>query len=297
MRARAAAGWGTVTWLRRLARRIRHLPGLERAEGLWRLVRAPYERLLDSGGRGVAVRVGGAVTVRIPAAYASADWEAYEPETVAAIADWLSRHPGALVLDAGCSVGVLSAVALFADSSAEVVAVDSDLPSLAATRRMCGHAGGSRLRVVNGFLVARDGSGRPLDAAVAETLAALAAGGHSGDPGTTRYVCLAGDAPDGIPRHRIDDLMAAAGLRGRPVLLKCDVEGAELEVLQGARAFLRGAGPAILLSVHPDALPQYGATKDDVAAALREYGYEYRVLAVDHEEHWWCEPSASGRAA
>lgn len=283
-------------WLRRLARRIRHLPGLERADGLWRLVRGPYERLLDSGGRGVAVRVGGAVTVRIPAAYAGGSWESHEPEAIAALADWLRRRPGAIVLDAGCSVGMFSAVALFADPAAEVIAFDSDLPSLAATRRMCALADGSRLRVVHGFLVAREGAGLRLEAAVGETLAALAAGGHSGDPGTTRYVCLTGDAPDGIPRHRLDDLLAATEFH-RPVLIKCDVEGAELEVLWGAQVFLRREAPAILLSVHPAALPQYGATKDDVAATLREFGYEFRVLAVDHEEHWWCEPAARVRAA
>ena len=71
------------------------------------------------------MRVGGVVTVRIPAAYAGGSWESHEPEAIAALADWMRRRPGAIVLDAGCSVGMFSAVALFADPEAEVIAFDS----------------------------------------------------------------------------------------------------------------------------------------------------------------------------
>src|SRR5262245_24125666 len=44
-----------------------------------------------------------------------------------------------------------------------------------------------------------------------------------------------------------------------------------------------------LLSAHPPALPGYGHSKAKVEASLRRHGYDIRCLAVDHEEHWWCE--------
>jgi hypothetical protein len=43
------------------------------------------------------------------------------------------------------------------------------------------------------------------------------------------------------------------------------------------------------LNVHPPALPSYGHSKAEVEAFLRRLGYGIRCLAVDHEEHWWCE--------
>ena len=77
-------------------------------------------------------------------------------------------------------------------------------------------------------------------------------------------------------------------IEGRPTLLKTDIEGAELFMLRGARCFLLERSPSLLLSVHPQILPRYGHTKEDVAAFLGELNYKIQVLEIDHEEHWWC---------
>jgi hypothetical protein len=63
----------------------------------------------------------------------------------------------------------------------------------------------------------------------------------------------------------------------------------ELLVLLGGEALLRRSRPEILISVHPAALPSYGHSKVEIEAFLQNLGYEIRCLAVDHEEHWWCE--------
>jgi len=278
-----------VNRTRRIAQRIRHLPVLKGADVLWRVLRRPYRRLLDAGGQGVEIAVGGAAVVRMPAEFAGGSWENYEPEAVKAYAQWIEQHPGALVLDAGSSIGIYSAIALFADRSAEVLAFDPDLPSLAAARRLCRHAPGARLRLVHGFLADKSAQGRTLAAVVTNTEADIARLGVRGEQGTARYVCLSNDDGGGIPKYSLDDLLAAENFDGRPVLLKCDVEGGELLVLRGAEAFLRRAGPALLISVHPPALPIYGHTTAFVKSFLVRLGYEIRVLAVDHEEHWWCE--------
>ena len=287
--------------LHRIAHSVRHWPMLERADWLWDRLRSPYHRLLDFSGRGVRVSIGGCCEARMQAAFCGGNWIAYEPETVAALCRWLRSHPHSLVLDVGCAVGVLAVAALFASPEVEVIAFDSDLASLKATQRMCCCAPGSRLVTVHGFLAEHptvDGS--LADAAVA-TSARMAASRVSGASGTTRYVCLAdADRDDAIPTHSLDrlwDADTAARYAGRPILLKCDVEGAELLVLRGARKLLAEAAPNLLISVHPPALPAYGHQVTDVREYLTSAGYEIEVLAIDHEEHWWCTPSRGGDAS
>src|SRR5271170_3504209 len=74
----------------------------------------------------------------------------------------------------------------------------------------------------------------------------------------------------------------------RPILIKCDVEGAELMVLDGARHLLTSHHPALLLSVHHSMLPDYESIKEDVAKFLEALGYIIDIVSIDHEEHWWC---------
>ncbi|MBE0612754.1 MAG: FkbM family methyltransferase [Burkholderiales bacterium] len=277
-----------MTALRPIAQRIRHLPGLERAEWFWRLLRKPYHWLLNRGGRGVKVMVGGNSAVWMPPEFSGGYWEHYEPEAVAKLSEWVRHHPGGTVLDIGSSTGIFSAIALFAEPSVEVVAFDSDLASLAAVRRMCQHAQGDRLRLVYGFVARTPTDASSLDAAAKATEVALERAGDRGDFGTTRYICLIDTNVDSIPTRRLDDLFLSEDTTGRAMLIKCDVEGAELHVLSGASTFLRITRPDLLLSVHPPALPSYGHTVEDVHAFLKNHGYDVRCIAVDHEEHWWC---------
>jgi FkbM family methyltransferase len=237
----------------------------------------------------VKVMVGGVAAVRMPAEFAGGSWERHEPETVSAFVRWVERHPGALILDIGSSIGIFSAVALFADAGAEVVAFDSDLSSLAALRRLCQHAPGPKPRLVLGFVAQNPTEVRSLDDSAAATEAALEQAGTRGDVGTTRYVCLTDGDNAAIASRRLDDLIRTEDLAGRDVLVKCDVEGAELLVLRGAEKLLRCSAPVLLLSVHPLALPDYGHSRESVEEYLKSLGYEIRILAVDHEEHWWCE--------
>jgi hypothetical protein len=82
---------------------------------------------------------------------------------------------------------------------------------------------------------------------------------------------FAGVARDAV---RLDDLPVNRAGRG---FLKIDVDGAELDVLDGARSLLREARPAILLEVHsPDLEKQ--------SIALLE-GCAYRVKIIDNA--WW----------
>jgi FkbM family methyltransferase len=260
---------------------------LESLDPFWDVVRTPYKALLNIGGRGVKIIVGGAAPVQIPAEFAGFSWEEYEPETVAAFSAWVKHHPGSLVLDVGSSFGVFGVVALFADSNAEVVAFDSDLASLAAAQRVCHYASGSRLHLVWGFIAEKASEFHSLQQAIAQTVEILSQSGFR--LGATQYTCLTDDDIGAIPIRRLDDLFYGLPFTSGQVLIKCDVEGAELLVLRGAEALLRSTAPVLLLSVHPRTLPRYGYSVGDVDEFLHRLGYSIRVLSVDHEEHWWCE--------
>jgi FkbM family methyltransferase len=272
--------------IRQIARRVRHLPLLENQHGLWDAVRGPYHRLLNARG-GASIDMPGGVTIRIPAEFALGAWEAYEQEPMRLVAAWARDHRNGLLLDIGCHLGIFSAFALFANPELEVVAFDSDLSSLAAVRRLCRHAPGSP-RTIYGF-VSDTGTNEPLTTAEAFTEATLRRHQPSGDLATTRYICVGDTDVADIPCHALDDLFPPETVAGRPLLIKCDVEGAELLVLHGARKLLGLCRPTLLLSVHPPALPRYGHTPEAVHAFLDDLGYRVAVVGIDHEEHWWCE--------
>ena len=272
--------------LRTFAQTVRHSPFLSRLDLLWSCIRGPYHVLLNAIG-GARVLIGGEIVVRMPAQYSGFFWEQYEPESMRTAIDWVRSNPGCTVLDIGCSVGIFSVACLFADMQSEVIAFDSDLESLVETRSMCRYCSGSRLRTIYGLV--SDESGPALPEALAISEMAIAGRGQHGLPGETSYVCLSDDPGYLIPRIRLDDLFSNEFV-GRRILLKCDVEGAELLVLKGARAFLASHRPTLLLSVHPPTLPKYGHTAEQIKLFLHDMQYEVRVIAIDHEEHWFCKP-------
>ncbi|MGZ5074512.1 MAG: FkbM family methyltransferase, partial [Usitatibacter sp.] len=143
---------------------------------------------------------------------------------------------------------------------------------------------------VHGFLTSEPSERVPIETAVRATEAALSSSGVRGDVGTTRYTCLVDPDVGSIPSRRLDDLFPERLGADRPMLIKCDVEGAELLVLRGAQGLLRREMPTLLLSVHPPALPSYGHSTGEVRGFLEDLGYGIECIAVDHEEHWWCEP-------
>ena len=277
---------------RRFCQAVRHAPGLRSADAVWNLLREPYHRVLNAGGKGVEVSIGGACVARIPGELSGGSLDTYEPPAVAAMVAWLRAAPRPVVLDVGSAVGILSVAALAANSDSEVLAFDSDLASLRAVERMCGYYAAERLTVIHGFVAEAHTSGYSLAEAKARTQEGIQRSGVTGDPGTTAYVCLGGDPPAGIPTHSLDRLLDIRALAGRALLLKCDVEGAELLVLQGARHLLEAVRPVLLLSVHPPALPAFGHSAAQVRDFLAGLGYSIDVLSIDHEEHWWCAPGA-----
>ena len=273
--------------LRRTAYAVRHAPGLRRLDPLWNLLRGPYWRLLDREGRGVPFNVGG-VTVRIPVESAQVPWDDSEPAAMRRFVAWIRAHPQALVLDVGCASGIYSLTALSTSEQCRVVAVDSHLPSLVAAEQLTRLAQQSRLRFVHGLISAEATSHETLDVAAASAARAMRSAGSP----RIEYVNIGDKAARGVPVRTLADLTAAIP-RGVPMLVKIDIEGAELLALRGANGLLDRSETALLISVHPGHLPRYGHSVADVRRRLEGAGYSPTVISVDHEEHWWCERQAT----
>jgi FkbM family methyltransferase len=98
------------------------------------------------------------------------------------------------------------------------------------------------------------------------------------------------DSNDAIPRISIDNFCAMSHIK--PKVLNIDVEGAELQVLNGALRTLLNDKPMIWVSIHPDLMQRdYKTDRPDILHDLLwRVGYEGKHLATDHEEHWFYKP-------
>lgn len=88
------------------------------------------------------------------------------------------------------------------------------------------------------------------------------------------------------PQTTIDRLAREAKSGSEPSILNLDVEGSEFEVLKGAEQTLRKIKPLVFVSVHPQFMQNdYGYTHYDMTFWMENLGYEWEVLAIDHETH------------
>lgn len=86
----------------------------------------------------------------------------------------------------------------------------------------------------------------------------------------------------------IDELVGDARLNA----ITIDVEGAELEVLRGAREVLLNQRPIVWVSIHPAFMRHhFDQRPTDVRSYMRGAGYEPIHLGDDHESHWMFEPT------
>ena len=59
-----------------------------------------------------------------------------------------------------------------------------------------------------------------------------------------------------------------------PNLVKIDIEGAELSALKSGVEFLKRVRPVLLIEVHANLLPEFGATEEDLTDFLSRLGYK-----------------------
>ena len=171
--------------------------------------------------------------------------------------------PGDTFLDVGANHGSYSLLAAPAVAPGRVLAFEPQ-PRLAALVRRSFEA--NRFKNAEVFEVACSDREGEATLYVPRTMSGMGGlyEGFSGGRGRRRL---------SVPLRRLDDLLSGRDLRGR-VALKLDVEGSELAVLRGARAFLRERLPLILLELNPASARAAGHSVDDLLRFLCESGYD-----------------------
>jgi FkbM family methyltransferase len=99
----------------------------------------------------------------------------------------------------------------------------------------------------------------------------LAAEGFSGHGSFHNSAIGAGTLE--VPTASIDDLVSSAPAGRRLRFVKIDVEGHEMEVLEGARATLAEHRPLVCCEVNAPILRDRGASPSDLLDAFRDVGY------------------------
>lgn len=109
----------------------------------------------------------------------------------------------------------------------------------------------------------------------------IASGVHSGH--NTLGALVHDDAPSAgvehVPVERLDSVVDRLGIAQVDVI-KIDVEGAEMHVLEGARRTLSSQRPMLMVEANDEALRAQGASIDALIACLRgELGYDILVFS------------------
>jgi FkbM family methyltransferase len=241
------------SWLERLGSRLRVVAaGMPLHGTLKRIYHAALGRV---SGEGLMATLPGGECVRLDPAHRQLAWNADE---YVAFKDVV--RPGSIVLDAGANLGAYTVLfAQWVGPHGRVFAFEPAPECRAGLKRQLALNGVAARVAVRGEAVAGASGVRRF----------LASGLH-GDNRLT----AAGVPGDGIvvATTSIDDFCERE--RVSPDVMKIDVEGAELDVLRGARQTIARAGASLALFVelHPSLWPQFGITQADIESELRLQG-------------------------
>ncbi len=233
---------------------------------------------------------GGLLILEANHSFTNCFWPAvddYEPDVRAALRHFL--EPGATFVDCGANIGYFSVLAgHLVGPSGRVVAIEAN----PATRRLLE----TNLKA--------NGLGVPVACAlVAETgEVTLFVPREGGDV----YSCLrTGGLVQGteveairVPGRTLDDVVSSMEL-DRLDLLKIDIEGGELDVLQSARHVLRYLRPVVVCEYGANTWPAFNATATQLLELLAQVDYSVGVFDVEGkrvlpvEDSVWDSPYAN----
>ncbi len=192
----------------------------------------------------------------------------YEPQETRILARVLA--PGAVFVDVGANWGYFSLVAGgIVGAAGRVVALEPE-PRLFASL-----VSNVAMNVLNAVTARQTAA-----AAGTGQMAFAAFDADSDNWGTSHAVFDTARADFQCATAALDELLDREGV-GRVDLVKIDVEGGELDVLDGMRAGLAaGRYRYVVLECHPEALASRGASVATCTDRLREAGY--RLWAINH---------------
>jgi FkbM family methyltransferase len=180
-----------------------------------------------------------------------------EAGPVSCLQPWV--RPGATVVDVGANIGFFTVrFGRWVGPGGHVLAIEPEARNVASLRRRIDRAG--LTEVVECF-----------HAAAAERAGTVRLELNPIHPGDHHL----GDGGVPVPAVTLDGLTADR----RPVgLIKIDVQGAELRVLEGAARVIAEDRPAIFMEVDDPSLRRLGTSAGELMAALAAMGYRGHVL-------------------
>ena len=237
------------SWLERLTDSVR----LTRTP-VW--MRVPLKRAYDTAlralpGDHLTCRLPGGETFLVDPAHRHLTWNAEEYAALKAC-----TRPGATVLDIGANIGAYTLLfATWVEARGHVYAFEP----AAASR-----AGLARHLAING-LADRVAIRRE----AVSNVSGMRRFVEHGTDGANRIARPSDAHAVEVPALTIDDVCTASRLI--PDVIKIDVEGAELDVLRGARRTIaaRGAGLALFVELHPTVWAATDTSRAEVEAELR----------------------------
>ena len=251
MRVGRGQQFRAASWLERSVERLRG----GRARQAPPILRRLHEMLLDLWpGEHLISTLPGGERVRLSAGCRQLSWNLEEYEALRKVV-----HPGATVLDVGANVGAYTLLfALWTGPAGRVIAFEPAPASAAALRRQLQLNGlASRVEVVQSAVAGAVGT------------ASFASDGSSGAN------ALATNAATGhlitVETTSLDAFCASRSVH--PDVIKIDVEGAELDVLRGARRTLEAPAIEVFVEFHPSVWAERGITAEAMRSELASHGF------------------------
>jgi len=223
-----------------------------------RWLRAAYRATL--GRRAVVSHLPGGEEVRLLSEYRFVTWN---PAEYQAFRD--AVRPGAVALDVGANVGAYSILlGRWVGAEGRVYAFEPSPETFAGLARH----------------LALNGLAEVVTPVAAAASAATGRGTLSGGGVSGANRLDAGGTGPSVETVSLDDFCAREGVV--PHFIKIDVEGAELDVLRGARETIRraGEGLALFVEMHPTVWRETGITAADVRAELEAQGLRAEPLRL-----------------
>ncbi|MDF1793565.1 MAG: FkbM family methyltransferase [Thalassobaculaceae bacterium] len=162
--------------------------------------------------------------------------------------------PDDIFIDVGAHTGYLSCIA--GAKGAVVLAIELQQSIIPIIRRNAMINGLDRVHAITAAAGARDGLTSVLR--YQPTLSGRA----FGEGEAKEFASLGNNAFDWIPVVRLDTL--AADLPQPPKLVKIDGEGAELQILAGARELIAGRRTRFILEFHVTLVAEFGGRREDL---------------------------------
>jgi FkbM family methyltransferase len=190
---------------------------------------------------------------------------------------------GDVVWDIGSFVGMYSILASRAvGAEGRVYAFEPTAQAYNMLKRNIRLNGADNLTVLNVALGKENGEGRIYSSQREDVAIHSLMPGPNKDPNGTPVSIWSGDR------------LVESGRAPRPNVIKIDVEGAEFLVLSGMRDALADSKCRFLLAeIHPQDIPAFGGTVEEVKALLTQSGFVIsREMNRGNQIHFLCEKSA-----